>query len=87
MGLELDPKSEGTYYIFAGGTGIFPFLDLLDFILKKAIFTVANSLFGSSSQVFNPNDEDYLTTFDSGFKVVFFASFSNESEFIGFSFV
>ena len=38
LGLELKPDSVGKYILFAGGTGILPFLDLLDFLLKKSIF-------------------------------------------------
>lgn len=37
LGLELKAHSVGKYILFAGGTGILPFLDLLDFLLKKSI--------------------------------------------------
>ncbi|KRX10636.1 Tubby C-terminal-like domain [Pseudocohnilembus persalinus] len=33
--------AKGQYVIFAGGTGIFPFLDLLDFLLRKSIYMIA----------------------------------------------
>lgn len=36
-GLEVKPDSTGDHIIFAGGTGILPFFDLLDFILKKSV--------------------------------------------------
>jgi hypothetical protein len=36
------------YVIIAGGTGINPFLDLLDFLMKKIIFKVAQQRFGTS---------------------------------------
>jgi NAD(P)H-flavin reductase len=41
MGLGLNPESEGLHIAFVGGTGILPFLDLFDYLLKKAIITVA----------------------------------------------
>lgn len=37
LGLRLNTKSEGNHIIFAGGTGILPFLDLFDFLLKKSV--------------------------------------------------
>lgn len=30
-------EDSGTFVIVAGGTGLFPFLDLLDFLLRKCI--------------------------------------------------
>jgi hypothetical protein len=38
LGLQLEP---GTNVIITGGTGILPFLDLFDLLLKKAIFMAA----------------------------------------------
>lgn len=38
-GIPLDIKP-GVNLIIVGGTGIFPFLDLFDILLKKAIFTL-----------------------------------------------
>ena len=40
MGLELKEDSNGTHVIYCIGTGILPFLDLLDFLLKKAVYIV-----------------------------------------------
>ena len=34
MGLQLKPESEGIYYIFAAGTGLNPFVDLLVKLIK-----------------------------------------------------
>lgn len=36
-GLDLHPDATGVHVLVAGGTGILPFLDLLDFMLKKSI--------------------------------------------------
>ena len=38
--MELTANSAGEHVIFAGGTGILPFYDLLDFLLKKTIFDI-----------------------------------------------
>lgn len=38
LGLELKSESKGNYLLFAGGTGILPYFDLLDFLLKKSIY-------------------------------------------------
>jgi len=34
----LTASSYGDHIVIAGGTGLFPFLDLMDFLLKKTIF-------------------------------------------------
>ena len=40
-GLELTPQSKGHYVMLSAGTGFLPFADLLDFLLKKAIYMAA----------------------------------------------
>jgi len=40
LGLELDESSDGLHYAFCQGTGVLPFLDLIDFLLRKAIYTI-----------------------------------------------
>jgi hypothetical protein len=32
--------SKGMHYIFCGGTGILPFLDLFEFLLKRYFYTI-----------------------------------------------
>ena len=39
-GLQLNDKSTGSYVIFVGGTGVLPFLDLFDFLLRKGVNTL-----------------------------------------------
>jgi NAD(P)H-flavin reductase len=34
----LTKEESGVFVIVAGGTGLFPFLDLLDFLLRKTIY-------------------------------------------------
>jgi len=36
-GLGLTPESTGLHYIYVGGTGIFPFLDLFDYLLESIL--------------------------------------------------
>ena len=48
MGLQLRSELEGSLVLFAGGTGIFPFLDLLDFILKKSIYLAVKQMRGEA---------------------------------------
>ena len=82
--MELNPANGGTVYLFAGGTGILPFLDFLDYLLKKAIFTVANQKSKSLNRFFN---ENYETTFDKSFQVVLFASFATFEDFSGYNII
>jgi hypothetical protein len=39
--------SDGEHIIFASGTGILPFLDLFDYLLKKVVYTVIKLNFGT----------------------------------------
>lgn len=47
LGLELNEHSNGIHYIFCNGTGILPFLDLFDYLLKKALYTTLYDRCGS----------------------------------------
>lgn len=71
------------HYIIAGGTGILPFLDLLDYLLKKALFTPHYDEKLVIPSTFNFYEEDYVGTFNNNFKLILFASFANDDEFIG----
>ncbi|CAD8175047.1 unnamed protein product [Paramecium pentaurelia] len=75
-GLELQSKSK--CIAFVGGTGILPFLDLLDFLLMK------------SYHLTNPTKQEQISSFfpqvnqlDNEFEFILLASFQNEEEFIG----
>lgn len=46
QGLEIDENSDGEHIIFAAGTGILPFLDLFDYLLKKLIYEIIKDRFG-----------------------------------------
>ena len=45
-GLQLKSNSEGKYVIFAGGTGILPFLDFFDYLLRKIVIKLIATKFG-----------------------------------------
>ncbi len=84
MGLQLTKRSNGIHYIFARNTGILPFLDLFDYMLKKVIFHLTEKKFGEAvARVANPFNEDYEHTFKKEFRVVLFANFTDNSDFIG----
>ena len=40
LGFQLDQLEAGEVFIIAGGTGIYPFLDLIDLVYKKHLITV-----------------------------------------------
>jgi NAD(P)H-flavin reductase len=48
LGLKIKNDYSGHLVLFAGGTGIFPFLDLLDFIFKKTVYTVVRNCYGDA---------------------------------------
>lgn len=87
-GLELHAGCNGTYIIICGGTGILPFVDLLDYLLKKSIYTVLLNKFGRhTADKVNPCMEDYENTFGNKFKVKLFCSLKNEDEFKYLNFI
>lgn len=83
--MELTPTLGGTVYLFAGGTGILPFLDLLDYLLKKAIFLAASQK--NNSSIVNLYNENYSETFERSLSVVLFGSFATLEDFTGYDFV
>jgi hypothetical protein len=63
---------------------VLPFLDLFDFLIKKAFYTITYDQNGpEDAELINPNNEDYLNTFGSNFRVVLVGAFKNRSEFYG----
>ncbi len=82
--MELTTDLGGTLYLFAGGTGILPFLDLIDFVLKKAIFKITSN---QASGINNFFDEDYQSTFQTNLKIVLFGAFSSIDDFTGSDFI
>jgi NAD(P)H-flavin reductase len=79
--MELCLSLGGTVYLFAGGTGLLPYLDFLDYLLKKAIFAVCSK---NNIEIVNLYNEDYVNTFLSDLKVVLVAAFAVKEDFVGF---
>jgi hypothetical protein len=88
LGLEINEHSNGVHYIFCNGTGILPFLDLIDYLLKKALYTILHDKCGFvEAEQMNPTGEDYLNTFGSDFRLVLCGTFKNKFEFHGYPIV
>ena len=59
-------------------------MDLLDYLLKKAIFSVLqNNDKAEAIDSLNIYKEDYQGSLNNQFKLVLFAAFTNDEEFIG----
>lgn len=71
LGLDLNKVLSGTHIVVAGGTGILPFIDLITYLLRYSIFKQNNT------KLIN---EEFAI--DTNFKLVVFASFSNEDNCI-----
>lgn len=82
--MKLTPESSGVYAIFAAGTGILPFLDFFDFLLKKSVFEASKTINQALSKKVKEflEDEDLNETL-SGLKVKFYGTFASKDDFIG----
>ncbi|EAR94463.2 cytochrome b5-like heme/steroid-binding domain protein (macronuclear) [Tetrahymena thermophila SB210] len=87
-GLEIDENSDGEHIIFAAGTGILPFLDLFDYLLRKLLYTILLERFGfKEAQILNPYNENYEKTFRSQFKIRLFGAFRSKAECYGYQII
>lgn len=78
-GYELTPENTNSSYMaLVGGTGILPFMDLIAFIARKAIFSIQsdNALFGSEN----------FQELDDGFSLTFYAYFPKRDQSIAVDF-
>ena len=79
-GLELHEDIQGDFVIISAGTGILPFVDLLDFLLKKAIWMAAVA---DGKETLKNNvvpQQDYERIFkDATF--YFYGAFSSEEDY------
>ena len=83
--MGINEKSSGEHYIFTGGTGILPFLDFFDYLLKKVVFeTIMKDRNLENIDCPFPH-ENYVSNsiLNPKFKVILFASFKDDSEFVG----
>jgi len=84
VGFELRKESQGKHCIFAAGTGIFPFLDLLDYMLRKVIDEVlTETVSKEAADTVNPFNEDYKGTFHPTFSITLYVACSSIEEFVG----
>ena len=69
--------------IFCAGTGIYPFLDLFDLLLRKTICDVIADKAGSAlAQPLYPYCKAALGTIASDFRVTLYASFDQDEDYI-----
>lgn len=83
QGLMLNMHSKGQYIAIVGGLGIVPFLDLLDFMLKKVIYQATKKM---QSEQFAKNHIDRgfgLEEHLNDFQFLLYLAVPNKSEFIG----
>ncbi len=84
----MNKNSNGNHIIFCGGTGILPFIDLLDFLLRKSIYHVLLTMMSKKvAEKTNYFKEDYEDIFGSKFKVYLYAAFQTKEEFESFGFI
>ena len=89
-GLEILDNSRGTHYALAVGTGILPFMDLLNFLLFKSMYLALKQKFGPEvAQRVVPASlgTDYETTLAEGFKLVLVVAYADSNDAIGFDIV
>jgi NAD(P)H-flavin reductase len=84
LGLGLSHDSEGEHYIFAAGTGILPFLDLFDCLLRKVIHEALSARIPKPQlQKLNIIDEELADSFNKNIRFTLFASFREPDDFVG----
>lgn len=88
-GLELSNSSTGTHYIFAIGTGVLPFMDLLNFVLFKSMYLALKKKYGqkTAEQIDYERASDYENALSDGFKLVIYAAFAAVEENIGYDII
>ena len=84
LGLRLEPGAEGTYIALTAGTGIVPFMDLILYMLRRGLFRAGRDE-NRILQIFN-NEFQQLAVSDD-FRLIVWASFSEEDEVIGLKYM
>jgi len=88
QGLDIHDNAKGTHYAFAVGTGVLPFMDLLNFILFKSMYLALKQKFGPAvAQQIVPQGIDYEGPLSSNFKLVLVASFANSNDAVGYEII
>ena len=83
-GLEIHQDFSGVCIIVAAGTGILPFIDLLDLLYKKALYRGLKKQ-GADTSVVKP-EQDYEAFFP-GAKFKLFCAFRTIEDFIGYEWI
>ena len=86
MGLDIPADFSGECVIFAAGTGILPFVDLLDFLLKKSIYILFKKKRMQNEKYQVKPVQDY-TQFYPGAKFKLFAAFKSLEDFVGYNWI
>ena len=87
-GIEIDDDSSGLHYVFTVGTGILPFIDLLNFILFKCMYLALKDRHGESiANQINPLSQDYEGVLSNDFQLVLIAAYKNDDDAIGFNII
>jgi ferredoxin-NADP reductase len=75
------PKTslKGTYVIVAGGTGIFPFLDLVALTLRYAVDGVSRGVFKNENNKIISDEEFNI---HSSFKLILFVSYTDQQNIV-----
>lgn len=83
-GIEIPQQFSGQVIMIAGGTGILPFLDLLEFLLKKAIYEVCKQ--NELNASFIQPSQDYSVYYPNA-KFTFLGAFRSVDDFVGLDIV
>lgn len=82
-GLKINRFSFGKHIILAMGTGVNPFIDFIDFILRKSIFEFARETDGIEfARKFDPWKSDMELSFGNKLSFSFYLSFASSEFFI-----
>lgn len=55
----MEPSAEGVFYIICNGTGVIPFLDFFDYLLRKTLYTILRYNCGKGVADRMQADEEY----------------------------
>ncbi len=79
MGLNIhDNKLKGTHVVFAAGTGIVPFIDLITFTLRYMVYKVSKNHFKKEDNLLlNNENATFKDILDPSFRIHLFTTFAN----------
>jgi hypothetical protein len=84
LGLGLSAESQGIHHVFAAGTGIIPYLDFFDGILRKMIYDeLGTRLTKTELDKLNIIDPKFAEQFSKTLRFKLYVSFREPADFIG----